>query len=343
MGTTAVAWQALGTGVVVKVTEPTAIEGARSIVDEELQRIDRACSRFRADSDLSRLNAAPGWMVQVDELLVEAVEVALRAAELTDGDVDPAIGEALELVGYDRDWQLLEPAKGSRRLDGNTGAATDGNAGAATDGEAGSAADAPAVTARRRSGWRAIELDREHRSIRLPQGMKLDLGATAKAWAADRAATAAHAETGSGVLVSLGGDIATAGGAPSSGWRIRVTEDHRAVPSASGQTIAIADGGLATSSTTVRRWTHGGAEMHHILDPSTGAPTAGPWRTVSVAAASCTDANIASTAAVIRGLSAPAWLEALGLPGLLIGEDGEALRVAGWPEEDTSRADGRAA
>jgi thiamine biosynthesis lipoprotein len=186
-------------------------------------------------------------------------------------------------------------------------------------------------------GWRRVELDEAGLLVSLPAGIRLDLGATAKAWAADRSASRLAAELGCGVLVSLGGDISVAGAAPEGGWRIRVQdvsgrpEDPPAGPSA---VVAIHDGGLATSSTTARRWRRGGDVLHHILDPRTGLPAPPVWRTVSVAAGSCVDANTASTAAIIRGHGAPAWLAGLGLPGRLVDEGGSVLTVAGWPAEE---------
>jgi thiamine biosynthesis lipoprotein ApbE len=301
-------WQALGTSVVVRVCDPRALPAACARVARELAAIDAACSRFRADSELTRLNAHAGRAMTVSPLLLEALEVALRAAECSDGDVDPTVGRALELAGYDRDWQLLEAPAGQPEL-------------------------ATTITARIRSGWRAISLDCESASVRLPAGVKLDLGASAKAWAADRAAAAAVLAADCGVLVSLGGDIATAGSAPDGGWRIRVTDDHRSDPSAPGQTISICSGGLATSSTTVRRWRHGGHTMHHIIDPDTGAPVRETWRTVSVAAATCADANTAATASLIRAAAAPVWLQELGLPGRLVDRAGNVMTAAGWPAD----------
>jgi thiamine biosynthesis lipoprotein len=117
---------------------------------------------------------------------------------------------------------------------------------------------------------------------------------------------------------------------------VRVTDDHASGPEADGQTVLVQSGGLATSSTTVRRWARGGQELHHVLDPRTGRPAEEVWRTVSVAAASCVDANIASTAAIIRGERAPAWLESLGLPARLVLPEGSVVRVGGWPAEDDS-------
>jgi thiamine biosynthesis lipoprotein len=145
-----------------------------------------------------------------------------------------------------------------------------------------------------------------------------------------------HDATGAGVLVSLGGDIATAGAPTVGGWGIHVTDDHRAGPDAPGQTITIAGGGVATSSTTVRRWRQGDRLMHHILDPATGQPVQPVWRTASVAAATCVDANIASTAALVQGRSALTWLSALKLPSRLVGVAGDVHVLAGWPDASAS-------
>lgn len=317
-------WEALGTSVVLKVTDAGALEQARAIVERELDAIDRACSRFRADSELSRVNAARGRTVEVAPLLIEALQVALRAAQVTDGAVDPTLGEALVLAGYDRDWALLAPPRDDLPPAGEhqLGAASVGHPDRA-----------PHIRAEVRSGWRTVELDPDHNTIRVPSPIGLDLGATAKAWAADRAARAVEQAAGIGVLVALGGDIATAGPAPSAGWRVRVTDDHRSDPSAPGQTVSIAGGGLATSSTAVRRWSHEGHTMHHIIDPRTQAPVLDTWRTVSVAAADCTDANIASTAALVKAQAAPEWLEGLGLPARLVDHDGHVRTLGGWPLE----------
>jgi thiamine biosynthesis lipoprotein len=100
--------------------------------------------------------------------------------------------------------------------------------------------------------------------------------------------------------------------------------------------VALHSGGLATSSTAARRWRRGGDVLHHILDPRSGLPAAPVWRTVSVAAATCTDANVASTAAIIRGDAAPGWLGRLGLAARLVAESGAVLTLGGWPPERLS-------
>jgi thiamine biosynthesis lipoprotein len=182
-------------------------------------------------------------------------------------------------------------------------------------------------------GWRTVLVNRLAGTVRVARGVTLDLGATAKALAADRAAARACDAAGCGVLVSFGGDMAIVGPPPAHGWRIRVTDDHRADVEVPGQWISLRSGGLATSSTFARRWRTGSEVAHHLVDPATGRSADSVWRTVSVAAASCLDANIASTAAIIRGESAPAWLESLGLPSRLVHVDGTARHVAGWPSE----------
>jgi thiamine biosynthesis lipoprotein ApbE len=307
---TSASWRAIGTSVHLIVTEPAALEPACRMLHADLATVDAACSRFRADSEIAALDRVPQVRgrtgpVQVSPLLAEALGVALRAASLTGGDVDPTVGGAMSAVGYDRDFALVRPDGPAARL-----------------------------TVRRVPGWRQVEFDEQARLLSFPAGVRLDLGATAKAWAADRAAERIGAELGCGVLVNLGGDIAVAGEGPAGGWRIRVQditgrpEDPPVGPSA---VVAIHSGGLATSSTAARRWRRGGDVLHHILDPRSGLPAAPVWRTVSVAAATCTDANTASTAAVIRGDAAPGWLAGLGLAARLVAESGTVLTVGGWP------------
>lgn len=300
-----VSFGALGSTAVVGAAEPERVAAAQAAVEEVLRAVDEACSRFRTDSEIEALNRRTGEIVSVSPLLLDAVSAAVRAAELTEGDVDPTVGEALIALGYDRDFSELGDAPQPKRP--------------------------LRITAV--PGWRTVRVDRAAGTVFLPRGVRLDLGATAKALAADRAASAAHETVGCGVLVSLGGDMAITGPAPRDGWRVRVTDDHRSDTSAPGQWITLRGGGLATSSTTVRRWRNVEGSAHHLIDPRTGGSVSSPWRTVSVTAASCLDANIASTAAVIRGEPALAWLRSLGLPSRLVGVDGRARHVAGWPTE----------
>jgi thiamine biosynthesis lipoprotein len=296
-------WAALGTSAALALSGARGPATARAAVERELAAIDATCSRFRNDSELMAINAASGRQLRVSALLAEAIGIALRAAALTGGAVDPTIGEALVLSGYDRDFARVRGSPTRR------------------------------IRARVVPGWRTVEFDAATRRVRVPHGVQLDLGATAKALAADRAAAAALlAGDAEGALVNLGGDIATAGVPPAGGWRIRVTDRHDAAPDEPGQVVTMAGGGLATSSVTARRWRRRGGMAHHIIDPRSGRPAVERWRTVSVAAATCVDANIASTAAIVLGEDAVPWLEDAGMPARLVGTDGRPRFTGGWPE-----------
>ncbi len=103
------------------------------------------------------------------------------------------------------------------------------------------------------------------------------------------------------------------------------------LPDGPSTVVAVRSGGLATSSTTARRWRRGTSVLHHILDPRTGLPPSPAWRTVSVAAATCADANAASTAAIIKGRPGAGWLAGLGLAARLVDEAGAVHLIGGWP------------
>ena len=295
----AATFEAIGVVNEVVVDREDALAPALELARAEVAALDAACSRFRDDSELAAVNRAAGTDVRVGPLLLDAVEAALHAASATGGLVDPTVGRAMSALGYDRDFRLLSGRDG--RVLGIVPAA----------------------------GWRRVRVDRTRGTVRIPAGAALDLGAVAKAFAADRIAARVRAATRASVLVSLGGDVSVAG-APAGGWPVRVVDD-RGEPDPAGQTVAVADGGLATSTITVRRWRAGGELQHHIVDPQTGRPADACWRTVSVAAASCADANAAATAAVVRGEPALAMLEELGLAARLVRVDGTVTTTSRWP------------
>ncbi|BBX07317.1 FAD:protein FMN transferase [Mycolicibacterium aichiense] len=279
------------------VTDPDALAAARRAVDAELDAIDAAASRFNPDSEINGLTRS-GRPTEVSELLAELLGAALAAAQQTDGDVDPTIGARLIDLGYDREIAAVNSAVPL------------------------------AVSVSRAADWSMIRLD--GRTAAVPLGVVVDLGSTAKAVAADRCAARAHRITGAGVLVNLGGDIATAGDAPGEGWQVLVCDgdDEPAT------TVALSPGvAMATSSTLRRRWRRGRRALHHIVDPRSGWPAEPVWRTVSVVAASCLKANTVSTAAVIRGWRALDWIRAQGLPARLVDSDGIVHTLGGWPAE----------
>jgi thiamine biosynthesis lipoprotein len=317
---------ALGTTARVVVWPPNWTGRALAAVDAELALLDEQASRFRHDSEISRLHNALGHTPLranciVSEGLAEAIAVALAAAEWTGGLVDPTVGGAVCSLGYDRDFAALPQG---------------------TVGEA--APPEPGYV----PGWQSVRLD--GRRLRMAAAVRLDLGATAKGLGSDRAARAAAARVpGGGVLVSLGGDIAVAGEAPLGGWPVLVSDEpgkHGPEPGARGagqvgppeelpgQQVRLPAGGLATSSIRCRQWRRGGRTMHHIVDPRTGLPAAGPWRTASVAAATCAEANAAATAAIVAGEQATGWLAAQCLPARLVAHDGSVRLLGGWPATD---------
>jgi thiamine biosynthesis lipoprotein len=255
-----------GGHAVVAVTDQAGLSAALAHVKRTVAAFDLACSSFREDSELALLNQSPGEDVVVSKLLFDVVREAIRSARLTDGAVDPTVGQALVALH-------INPPLSDHPV---------------------RIAPVP--------GYAVVKLDEPNSTIRLPAGTQLC------------------------------GDIAVAGEPPEGGWQIRVTDDHRH-GDAPGQTVAIQAGGLATSSTTVRRSGDGPDAVHHLINPGTGLPVDGPWRTVSVTAASCADANTASTAAIVLGEYASDWLEQSNLPARLVDHDGAVTYVAGWPAE----------
>jgi thiamine biosynthesis lipoprotein ApbE len=302
---------AWSTRVELVVTDPGVIVEATRILNDVLERVDVVASRFRPDSEISALYRRSGRAerVVVSADLFDLVSLALRAARLTDGAVDPTVGSAMMRLGYDRDFRLIDRNR---------------------------AGDLPSPRAV--PGWQSIALSAEDSTVAVPAGTLLDLGATAKAWTADRAVSCIVSRLGCGALVSLGGDIAVGGPAPEGGFAVGIADVCG--DSSTPATVSITSGGLASSGISNRHWAVGGRPVHHLIDPSTGLPVDSPWKTVSVAAASCTDANIASTAAMIIGEAATTWLAARRLPARLVpAGGGAAIAVSGWPTEtidDTS-------
>jgi len=290
---------ALGTTAQLTLAEPDALDEAADLMRRRLADLDRAASRFRPDSELMLIQAIAPGPHRVSGLLADAVGAALWAARVTGGIVDPTVGAALRAAGYDRTFHEVVAAPQPPR---------------------------PAGTV---PGWRSVELDERRRMLRIPAGVELDLGATAKALAADRIAAEVRRRFATDALVSLGGDVAASGWRE---WDIAIASDHAdaAEPRA---VVRVGAGGLATSSTAVRRWTSGGRVLHHIIDPASGEPVSSPWATVSVAARSCLAANTASTAAIVLGDAAPGWLADRGLPARLVVADGAVVRVGDWPSD----------
>jgi FAD:protein FMN transferase len=288
-------WSVWSTTARIVVTDPVQLEPARVIAARRLAAVDAACSRFRADSELMTLPT--GRPVQVSPQLAELVREALSAAQLTDGLVNPTVGTVLAALGYDRDWADMD---------------TDRTGGP--------------VRVREVPSWRQVRLDGTQLTV--PPRVQLDLGATGKAFTADLIAAQIADELGVGALVALGGDIATAGQEPEDGWNVLV-QDRPGDPSI---TVRLApQSAMATSSTQSRRWQSGGHQMHHIVDPRSCTPAAVIWRSATVTAPRCVQANALSTAALILGVDAPGWLQEQGFAARLVSAAGDVVSVAGFP------------
>jgi thiamine biosynthesis lipoprotein len=307
-----VQWRAIGTTACVVVTDPAHLDAAHRIVIDELAQLDLACSRFRTDSEIARLAARRNAWTDVSQVLADVLACALDVARFTEGDVDPTMGTDLSRLGYDRDFgamtDMATPPTGNAVLP---------------------------LTYRLvyRTTWHDVELDHTGRRVRVPAGLVLDLGAIAKAWCADRCADRIHRELGVGVLVSLGGDIATAGTGPDGGWLVRV-QDLPDVTTGPSAVVVLRDGcAVATSSTITRTWLRGASRLHHILDPATRRPAAPIWRTVTAVANTCVEANAATTAAIVRGRAAEPWLASRKVAARLVDHDGRVHTLGGWPTE----------
>ncbi len=293
-----------GTTAAFATTTPGAFHHAEAVLRHELFAIDRSCSRFRMDSEISRAHRAGGYPAVISPLLGLVIRTALDIAYETGGAVDPTVGAAVIELGYDRDFSLVPPSSSSKVI---------------TPGPA--------------PGWRCIELDSDNRLLRIPEGVRLDLGSTAKAFAADRAASKMAAATGSGVLVNLGGDISLAGPAPVAGWPVGLALKCTTSPEDADVVVAIRAGGLASSGTSIRTWQRGGRQLHHIVDPATGMSARSCWQLASVAASSCVVANAASTATIIWGEAALERLSVMSLACRLVRNDGTVVTLGGWPED----------
>ncbi|WP_323097031.1 FAD:protein FMN transferase [Intrasporangium sp. YIM S08009] len=295
-------WRALGTYVHLGVTDPDALADAAHLASAVLDEVDAACSRFRADSELTRANRATG-PVPASPVLVGAVRVALEAAEHTSGVVDPTLGDVLVAAGYSRTFEEVPASDPS-----------------------------PVALPTRRPGWRDVVVTDD--SLDVPPGVVLDLGATGKAYASDLVALSVTDRLGTAVVVSVGGDVRVAAppGVPGSAWTVGLAHTPDGPGARPVTHVTVTDGGLATSSVSARRWTRAGRRWTHLVDPRTLGPVDGPWRTVCATGPTCVAANVAATAAIVLGADAPAWLEARGVGALLLAHDGGTRATGPWPD-----------
>lgn len=277
---------------------------------------ERCLSRFREDSELSLLNHSDGRWMRVSPTMWEVLRAALLAAQLSEGLVVPTVLPALEAAGYDRPFEEL--LRGTPE-----------------------AADEDEVETREVGSWpwAAIQLDLKRRMVKLPEGVRLDLGGIAKGWAADQAVR--RLKPYGPALVDAGGDIAVSGpmanGEP---WPIGVADPRSAPRSVLEDPpllgiLRVARGGVATSGRDVRRWRRGAEEQHHLIDPRTGRPARTDVLAVTVVAPTAYEAEIAAKVVFLRGSrEGVAWLEERpGFAGLIVRHDGEILWSSRWSME----------
>lgn len=273
---------------------------AATVVRRVFADVEGSLSRFLPQSELSRLNRSGGSPVLVSPLLFTAISLALRASAETGGVFDPTVLSALEDAGYDRSFEHVMAGVNPLRLTARAAALPD---------------------------YRAIHCDPRTRSIQLASGQRLDLGGIGKGLAVDLAL----AETSflPDRCVAAGGDVAVCGTAGSDGeWTIALEDGG----DAGAQSIAVRDAAVATSTTLKRRWQVDGQERHHLIDPRTGRPSSSPFRSVTVVAASCVQADVAAKTALLLGEQGVAFLEDRGLHGLAVRHDGSTVSTSDWPE-----------
>jgi FAD:protein FMN transferase len=280
----------------ITVLAPSDYPEAEHVARGVLDAWDARFSRFRADSELERLNDSGGRLFHVSEQMLTVLDAALAAARTTDGLFDPLLGGRMIELGYDRTFDEL-PLRRS----------------------------ALPVAAWRAGAWREVVTDRVRGTVRLPVGYRVDLGGLAKGMAVDAALDALVGDGAAYAAVSAGGDLAVAGLPPGqSFWPVAIEGPEETV-------VTLREGALATSSVLRRRWEVQGTERHHLLDPRSGMPSAGPIVQASVAAATCGQAEVAAKMAILSDVPAAIGrLEAHRLAALLITSDGEAWRVGNW-------------
>ncbi len=297
-------FRSIGTTATVVVQDPSHAATAEHMLAAELAAFDLACSRFREDSELQALHDSAGRTVAVSSLLFDALSVALDTAARTGGAVDPTIGNAIAALGYDADLTEVQ-----------------------------SRPPVPPQALGSVAGYQHVQLNPRDRTVRIPRGVRLDLGSSAKALAADRAAARIAGRIGSGALVSLGGDVAVAGPPPPGGWAVGIARESATPAEHVDQVVAIRQGGLASSATSVRTWRAGDRDVHHILDPRTGDCVEPYWVLVSATGSTCVEANVVTTAAIVWGERALDELARFEQSVRLERVDGKVFTVNGWPTE----------
>jgi FAD:protein FMN transferase len=259
-------FRAMGTTVRVLMDEratASAVSSAGEAIRLTFDREERRFSRFRAESELSRINRAAGRPTRVSPIFASVMRLALDSAAATGGLFDPTVLGALKAAGYDRDFdEVVAGARGALH---------------------------PATPCGR---WRDVILEDD--LLCLPSGVGVDLGGLVKGWTVDRAAARVMDAGLRWALVNAGGDLRIAGGAPPVSVAIEDPDD----PDVELGRLMVREGGVATSSIRSRSW---GAGLHHVIDPRTGSPSETDLIQVTVAASTCAEAEVRAKTVLLRG------------------------------------------
>jgi thiamine biosynthesis lipoprotein len=290
-------------GCAARVTVVGGSESLLDLAESELRALEALWSRFLPDSEITLLNMSAGRPVPVSARTRLLVRQLVQAHEATDGAFDPT--QVLELValGY-----------GSSRHDARLTTALP-------------------PTVHSRGDLTLVEIDDANAWVRLPRGTALDPGGLGKGLAADLAAEALMNHGARGALVVVGGDIRVVGAAPESwAWTINIEDPQR--PDRALRRVALGDGGVATSSTRSRRWTtDDGHDVHHVIDPTTGAPSDRGITAATVVAGTGAWAEALSTACLVLDADdATTLLTEQGVAGMLVVDDGHVIETAAWQE-----------
>ncbi|MFN0029244.1 MAG: FAD:protein FMN transferase [Acidimicrobiales bacterium] len=292
-------WRAMGSEVELLIGGATDADGLAAWAREEIERLEQCWSRFRANSELVALNNRSGQWVDVSTTLATALRSATRWWRDTGGAFDPTVIEALESWGYNQDFRLIR-ASGA------------GGAGGSND-----ASDPP----RAAPGLTGMASLHDYHSVRLPPGVRVDLGGIGKGLAADVVAQELLTRGAPSVLVSMGGDLAMAGAAPSGGYPVPVLDpfDTERVLF----THALFEGALVTSTTRIRRWRAEDTPAHHLIDPRTGCPATHGLAAVFVAAPSCAQAEVLAKSVLVSGDVRLPMAMGAGTSGWTVDDDGQ--------------------
>jgi FAD:protein FMN transferase len=273
---------------------PDVLELGRRHIHE----LEALWSRFREDSEISRLNSAAPRPVRVAPETIELVRRSLEGWRATSGAFDPTILGDLVALGYHSSFERLEEES------------------------------PPPPSPRRRGGAAGVVVDQRNQTVRLPEGAAIDPGGIGKGLAADIVAEKMLEAGARGVCVNVGGDLRVAGCPPTpAGWTVGVDDPFGGPPLT---TLSLQEGAIATSSRLGRTWMRSGVLRHHLLEPATGQPASTRLAAVTVVAGRGWWAEVLAKAIFLAGPSGGvALLEQAGATGLLLDDNRRLIAAPG--------------